>query len=362
MKCMLKIVEGPASGLRCHLRDLDRVSIGRRSDSDICIANDPHMSRSHVVVESVGGALQIRDLGSSNGTFVNNSRVSVVELHVGDKIKIGSSVFQVGNDDESDAPSFVGRRIDSISSEPIPSRTLSGEDLRLQGEVTHPYVPLRDREKLMATRSEWATLGPEISLSAPSGLVSRVDPASQAAPSGQAATLPIALDEYTSAFLGQFQPKERDYMLHQIEIGRQQQNRALDLLEACRLRERLSLIVNSSQLEAAEAKALERQVSFCDVRRISAALLVIESNHHRDVLDFYRRCLGRDAAVCVVTEMPLNDVWLRNTVGSLSFPSMLFDVARQSSQRAAQLMQGVKFLLFEPNTDGELCLLLKPST
>lgn len=68
--------------------------IGRRQDCDLCI---PLMviSRRHCALDMDGGKLSIRDLGSSNGTFVNGVKVDEMDLSAGDKISVGPLNFVV---------------------------------------------------------------------------------------------------------------------------------------------------------------------------------------------------------------------------------------------------------------------------
>jgi DNA-binding CsgD family transcriptional regulator len=53
-----------------------RLTVGRRPDSDIALEDDPEVSRSHALLEIVGGQWTVVDDGlSRNGTFVNGSRI-----------------------------------------------------------------------------------------------------------------------------------------------------------------------------------------------------------------------------------------------------------------------------------------------
>ena len=61
-----------------------------RSDSCDLVLDNPLVSRSHAVFETVGGKMTIRDLQSHNGTYVNGERRDVVPLNSGDEIRIGS--------------------------------------------------------------------------------------------------------------------------------------------------------------------------------------------------------------------------------------------------------------------------------
>lgn len=68
--------------------------IGRKTDCQIRIASSD-VSRHHCEVSQSGGRLNIRDLGSSNGTFVNKRRVQQSELAAGDLIAIADMVLVV---------------------------------------------------------------------------------------------------------------------------------------------------------------------------------------------------------------------------------------------------------------------------
>jgi hypothetical protein len=68
----------------------DRLTIGRADSNQIAIETDPELSRLHAVLETVGGGWCIRDLASSNGTFVNGERIwRDRPLRSGDEIRVG---------------------------------------------------------------------------------------------------------------------------------------------------------------------------------------------------------------------------------------------------------------------------------
>jgi len=67
--------------------------IGRYPDCGI-ILNDPKVSRNHAKVYLDGKRYLVEDLGSRNGTFVNDKRISEpTELKDGDTVKVGGAVF-----------------------------------------------------------------------------------------------------------------------------------------------------------------------------------------------------------------------------------------------------------------------------
>lgn len=69
------------------------VTIGRReSEPDVLALDDGEASRAHAVVEPAGEGHRIRDLGSSNGTFVMGRRVAEYVLTDGEVIRVGAHI------------------------------------------------------------------------------------------------------------------------------------------------------------------------------------------------------------------------------------------------------------------------------
>lgn len=67
--------------------------IGRRKTNDICL-EDENVSRAHAAIDYVAGNYYVTDLGSTNGTFVNGTRINKVKIKQGDLIKIGTIVLE----------------------------------------------------------------------------------------------------------------------------------------------------------------------------------------------------------------------------------------------------------------------------
>jgi len=101
----LKVIEGPNKGTEIALSD--RATLGRSRQSDLQV-KDPESSRDHAQVLCVDDVYYVKDLGSSNGTFVNETRVTEQALAAGDRIRIGGVVIeftlsQPGTGDETPA-------------------------------------------------------------------------------------------------------------------------------------------------------------------------------------------------------------------------------------------------------------------
>lgn len=68
-----------------------RITIGRAGDNTV-VVNDPHVSAHHAALERRGSSWVLRDLGSTNGTYVNGVRATgETVLAIGDTVRFGKS-------------------------------------------------------------------------------------------------------------------------------------------------------------------------------------------------------------------------------------------------------------------------------
>lgn len=90
---LLRAESGPLAGQSFAL-DRSPFSIGRSADNDLVVP-DTSVSRRHAGLELQGDRWLVRDLGSSNGTFLNHQAMtgSPQPLRSGDLVGIGDSVF-----------------------------------------------------------------------------------------------------------------------------------------------------------------------------------------------------------------------------------------------------------------------------
>jgi pSer/pThr/pTyr-binding forkhead associated (FHA) protein len=76
----------------------DELNVGRAVDNDI-VLDDPSLSRKHAKLYRRGPAeIEVEDLGSSNGTFVNERKVGRGMVEPGDLIRFGELSFRVDGD------------------------------------------------------------------------------------------------------------------------------------------------------------------------------------------------------------------------------------------------------------------------
>ena len=93
-----------ADGLQSFdLRDGTCQVVGRAPTSDIPVI-DPTISRRHAEVECRDGSVTVRDLGSSNGTFLNGARVETATVTTGDTVTFGKVGFKLQQQAAAAAP------------------------------------------------------------------------------------------------------------------------------------------------------------------------------------------------------------------------------------------------------------------
>ena len=91
----LIVASGPRRGLHWPLSN--GIEAGRDPDAAIFL-DDVTVSRRHCMFLIQDGFLEVRDLGSTNGTYVNGTRSDQAELQPGDQVFIGRFRLIVARD------------------------------------------------------------------------------------------------------------------------------------------------------------------------------------------------------------------------------------------------------------------------
>jgi DNA-binding NtrC family response regulator len=93
---VLRVVEGPDSGKAFEFDGSQplRLLLGQ---SPACEARieDPTVSRRHAALNQIAGRMLLRDLGSTNGTFVNGLSIIEAELRGGETLRMGETLLRL---------------------------------------------------------------------------------------------------------------------------------------------------------------------------------------------------------------------------------------------------------------------------
>ena len=107
MLVILEATAGPATGRKIQVSGGTILRVGRTAKSDYSLGEDSYLSGQHFAIECDGQQCTIRDLGSSNGTFVNGDRITEHVIFDGDSVAAGGSTFNVRIDLSATAPEPV---------------------------------------------------------------------------------------------------------------------------------------------------------------------------------------------------------------------------------------------------------------
>lgn len=121
----LRCVAGPLAGQVIEVTEA--MVVGRRA-ADL-VVDDPQVSRRHARINPAGDALEVEDLGSLNGTWVNAARIDgPVRLAAGDQVRVGDTTFEVEAVAEvpagHEAPATVAGPATEAARAPVPPPAL----------------------------------------------------------------------------------------------------------------------------------------------------------------------------------------------------------------------------------------------
>ena len=105
----LRAQGGPFAG-RTFDVPIGRITIGRAIDNDL-VFDDPSLSRKHAAAVSTGDSrVEVQDLGSSNGTWINGRKVEAAVVTPGDSLRFGDLMFVLESDAAMtpQAPAYFG--------------------------------------------------------------------------------------------------------------------------------------------------------------------------------------------------------------------------------------------------------------
>lgn len=116
VRWFLQVASGEQIGKKFHVQP-GSMSFGRSPKSELCFS-DPELSRRHCEFFLKDDVLEVKDLASANGVYVNRRKVDTAALKPGDEVRMGSvsllvigprvdTPVEVEADDDADATQFV---------------------------------------------------------------------------------------------------------------------------------------------------------------------------------------------------------------------------------------------------------------
>lgn len=118
----IEVLNGSFAGKKFFIADdAAELTIGRDENCDLPV-EEYVISRRHAKVSKKDGLITLTDLNSKNGTFVNNHRITEMELHDGDRIALGTIVFIYRNPKEVDINAFRQSAKKNAPADPEPAQ------------------------------------------------------------------------------------------------------------------------------------------------------------------------------------------------------------------------------------------------
>ena len=169
MQVNLRVLAGPYKGRVFCFTQPDTFLIGRSNEAHLCLTDDKFFSRNHCLLEINPPRCFLRDLGSTNGTYVNGRRVAEAFLENGAQIQGGETILLVevsasaaraGSGASSVAPAAkptivtvaclnCGRREEAQANSSGEHLTFLCEDCRLELKHTPQPIPGYDTVKVL---------------------------------------------------------------------------------------------------------------------------------------------------------------------------------------------------------------------
>jgi DNA-binding NtrC family response regulator len=121
LRCQLVVVDGPDRGRACRLGEAE-VVIGGEPGCDLVLSDD-RVSARHFAVRTEASRFVVRDLGSTNGTWFEGSRVAEVTLPAGSTLRVGRTALRIEPEARPlDLPPSQARRFGELVGESLAIR------------------------------------------------------------------------------------------------------------------------------------------------------------------------------------------------------------------------------------------------
>ena len=121
IRCQLVVIDGPDRGRACRLGAAP-VAIGTDAGCDLVLSDD-RVSGKHLTVEPVESRFVVKDLGSTNGTYYEGSRITEVTVPAGTTLLAGRTALRIEPEAQPlDLPPSQARRFGELVGESLAMR------------------------------------------------------------------------------------------------------------------------------------------------------------------------------------------------------------------------------------------------
>ncbi len=408
MICVFDVIEGPARGKRFWLRENQRIAVGRISTADFSVPADPHMSRHHLIFEANLQVVRVRDVGSANGTFVNNSRINNLELCPGDRVRAGSTTFEISVLADNDDPHAKDGTLQAL---PTANRSVNWQQgsapLPTQGSPQSASIPqplaspaagsartganqtgspgpvdpaspdgthhaIADPRFLNNESSEPESHGsnhstgvsvstrilhfdPSVPHHDPDSAPGDYVPREHAVGSGTVASAaqssdmqPFVVSDEALTMRSEPQWWSPYFRLTGYDglLEQYPGTRAdfVEVLKRAQSKGALAFVVNLAQLNEAALQFYKTAIPGKLVLRLSRSLILVHCDDSDNVWNFVRKAARQDAIICLSAHRAFDAAWLVELLDYLSYPSMLSSLLFSGHEKAPRRL--LKYIQF----------------
>lgn len=371
MICVLEVIEGPARGKRIWLKENQSLEMGRVSTADFAVPSDAHMSRRHLLFEAIANGFRVRDVGSANGTFVNNAKISVVELQTGDVVRAGMTVLSVSlrekgeNPHDRDGLSFAQSVTIQSQSATVSGTLVSGSNV-LATSGSEPEersgtirsvegLPSCDLDSTVRIRFVEKPAHECLASNLPTEILAGKPELTLASPTA----VPAADGLGRMWWKSYFTPTAVSGVFEQSStLDGPEGNLAELVLKFAKMRKSIA-VVNQTQLSTDGVKFLKSLYEAGKAEPISWSLCFVKLNDNASIVRLVKICQGHDAMVVLGGQFRPGLVDLKPHANSLSYPSMFSQhILDQDGSFRKTLLKNEIFALYEPSKDGKTGLLI----
>lgn len=371
MICVLDVTAGPARGKRFWLRSNQQIEIGRLSSADVAIPADPHLSRRHMILEGTHSTFRVRDVGSVNGTFVNNAKVNTLELCSGDRIRAGESTFEVSVLDDQENPhakdGLSFRSTGSVVVDGAQAAASAGSAVQSHSELDSPAldaavrnasglpsrsgggVPVRLLSRPESDDSDAEITRRCLNVESPVGSSSRG--------SSRFGTV-LSNNSWWSDY--DFRVTDIPCLLDEASMPEPGNSLLPEILHRLEPEFALTAIVDVERLGSYGRQQVGVLVEQGLVAWHTPSICSVLDNRSRDFVRLIESSLCQDAILLIGARSQLDAGWLRELIAQAPRPSILSTKLREPhSPLIEQLLCSVEFVIFERDRSGRLSLLLR---
>jgi hypothetical protein len=356
MICVFDVIQGPALGKRIWLRENQCMEVGRALTSDFSIASDAHLSRRHLLLDSTGGSFRVRDMGSSNGTFVNEQRVSVSELKSGDVLRAGLSTFRVSFQERDANPHEKDGIVFNPSLQELPK---SGAE-SLGGRRTIDFSGASDLEATVKFPPNRGMGPASPHFSGQNDLLGGVAQPSQSMPAAKgvgAEGIGVEGVGVEGMLEQHFRSKGPGHLFELVQTLQAPQGDFQAIVDSLAAGRPVTVVINETQLDPQVALEVRQFGGAFGFTGVSQTLLAGRFELSPALWALLEKCMRQDALICLGGPSILTPEFLKPYCNSLSYPSMFgIHMGDAQSPLCRYLLEHKAFAVFEWNRAGTLGL------